>query len=50
MKLNHIPSSQTLIKRPIIWSHGRKASESRRRPRLELLNICSSCKKAETDM
>ena len=36
---------RTSLERPIICSQGRSATRSRRRPRLELLNICSSCKK-----
>ena len=33
------------LERPIIWSHGRSATEARGCLRLELLNICSSSKK-----
>ena len=35
----------TSLERPIIWSPERPAIRSRRRPRLELLHVCSSCKK-----
>ena len=35
----------TSLERPTIWFSGAPTTGSRRRPRLELLNMCSSCKK-----